>query len=327
VTKLVTVIVPVLDEEQSIGVLYQRTRDVFEGEPDYDFDLLFIEDGSTDQSFARIQELAEQDARVRCLRMSRNFGSHLGATAGMFDARGDMVVIMASDLQDPPEVIPDFLRAWEGGGRIVWGVRRTRKDPLLKRLLAKAFYGLIRRIALPSYPERGTGSFCLLDRCVVDAFRQFPERNRVFFGVVLWTGYPQAHVEYDRQERHSGVSKWTFWRQVKAALDTILGFSYAPVRAISGLGVLFAALSFAYVGVILVAWWRTGIAVPGWASLMAAIMFLGGLQLLALGVLGEYLWRILDESRRRPLYVIRERLPGDEPASVGHPGGQAHDAQ
>ena len=302
-----SVIIPVCDEEDNLLALYEQLLTVAEAEPLH-WEFIFVDDGSRDGSFSVLKKLHAGDGRVKVLRFSRNFGSHVGIAAGLQAAAGDSAIIMAADLQDPPELIHEFLECWRKGNQVVWGVRSSRDEPLSQQLLAKTFYWLIRRVALPTYPTQGTGSFCLIDRQVIDAFDSFKERNRVTFGLIVWSGFRQAEVLYDRPKRLSGQSKWSLGRQIKAAVDTIIGFSYAPVRFISLTGITVSLLSFIYGLYVLTKWWFVGAKMPGWPSVIVSVLFLGGVQLMVLGILGEYLWRALDEVRGRPLCVIRERL-------------------
>jgi glycosyltransferase involved in cell wall biosynthesis len=302
-----SIVIPVCDEEGNLPVLYEQLLTVTETEP-LRWEFIFVDDGSNDGSFAVLGKLHSDDARVKALRFSRNFGSHVAIAAGLQVAAGDIAIIMAADLQDPPQVIHRFLERWREGYQVVWGVRSSRRDPPLRRLFATVFYWLIRRVALPTYPARGTGSFCLIDRQVIDTFDSFKERNRVTFGLIAWSGFRQTEVAYERPRRHAGQSKWPLGRQVKAAIDTFLAFSYAPVRYISLLGIVISLCSFAFAFYVLARWWLVGTQVPGWPSLVLSVLFLGGVQLVALGILGEYLWRILEEARGRPLFVVQERL-------------------
>ena len=302
-----SIIIPVCNEEDNLPILYEQLLAVTETEP-LRWEFIFVDDGSNDGSFAVLEKLHSDDERVKALRFSRNFGSHVAIAAGLQVTAGDIAIIMAADLQDPPQVIHKFLERWREGYQVVWGVRSSRRDPPLRRLFATVFYWLIRRVALPTYPAQGTGSFCLIDRQVIDTFDSFKERNRVTFGLIAWSGFRQTEVPYERLKRHAGQSKWPLGRQVKAAIDTFLAFSYAPVRFISLLGIAISLCSFAFGLFVIARWWVVGTQVAGWASLIVSVLFLGGLQLVALGILGEYLWRILEETRGRPLFVVQKRL-------------------
>jgi glycosyltransferase involved in cell wall biosynthesis len=302
---LCSVIVPVYNESANIPALYERIQRAVAG-LDASWEFLFIDDGSVDDSFGVLAGLYRTHPEVRALRLSRNFGSHVAIAAGLDHARGDLAIVMAADMQDPPEVLPTLIDRWRAGCDVVWAVRRDREDSLSTRLWSWAFYAVIRRIALPEYPEGGTGSFCLIDRKVIDAFRQLRERNRVTFGLLLWLGFRQDHVPYRRARRQSGRSGWTGGKRVKAALDTIASFSYFPIRLISYVGVAVSLLSLVGAVYVLLTALFYAHPVAGWPSLMVVVLFLGGVQLITLGIIGEYLWRNFDESKHRPLYFIRE---------------------
>jgi polyisoprenyl-phosphate glycosyltransferase len=304
---LCSVIVPVCNESANIHILYERIQEAVAG-LDADWELLFVDDGSWDDSFDILVELHRMRPEVRALRLSRNFGSHIAIAAGLDHASGDLAIIMAADMQDPPEVLPALFERWKAGCDIVWGVRQDRDDPLTNRLWSWAFYTLIRRIALPDYPKGGTGSFCLIDRMVIEAFQQLRERNRVTFGLLSWVGFRQEHVPYRRERRHAGRSGWTSGRRVKAALDTIASFSYFPIRLISYIGICVSLLSVVGALYVLLTALFFARPVAGWPSLMVVVLFLGGVQLITLGIIGEYLWRSLDESKQRPLYFIRDAV-------------------
>jgi len=305
---MASAVVPCMDEEESLEAFYERVSAILGAEFGDRWEIVFVDDGSTDRTGEIIAELNRRDPRVRGLRLSRNFGSHVAIAAGLDHASGDLAVVLAADLQDPPEVIPQFVERWRDGADIVWGARETREDPLARRLFARLFYGTIVRSALPSIPRTGTGSFCLIDRLVIDAFRRFQERNRLTFGIISWAGFRQDQVPYRRAARHAGRSKWSLGQLVKTAIDTFVSFSYVPLRLISYLGILVSVLSFAFGIYVVIDYVVAGTTLRGWPSLMAAILFLGGAQLVTLGVLGEYLWRTSEESKRRPLYFVREGI-------------------
>ena len=296
-----------LNEEDNVPALYERLAPILDEQFD-DWDLIFVDDGSTDRTAAVIRELSERDPRVRAVRLSRNFGAHVAIAAGLDHATGDVAIMLAADLQDPPETVPELVARWRAGYEIVWAARESRDDPLGRRVFARVFYGLVRRVALPSIPKMGTGSFCLIDRAVITSFRQFHERNRLTFGIISWSGFSQTEVPYRRAARHAGRSKWSLGQLVKTAVDTFVSFSYAPLRLISYFGMLVSVVAFLFGIYVVVDYFFNGIALRGWGSLMTAILFLGGVQLVTLGVLGEYVWRISEESKRRPLYIVRERI-------------------
>lgn len=302
-----SLVVPTYNEELNVERFYERTLGILDA-TFATWEMVFVDDGSRDGTASLLRKLNSADPRVRVVTLTRNFGSHVAISAGLDHVQSDIVVILACDLQDPPELIPALLSRWEEGHEIVWATRADRDDSFVRRSMAKVFYGLVRRFAIPDYPSTGTGSFCLLDASVVDAIRKFPERNRTTFGLVSWTGFSQAEVSYNREARQAGSSKWSRRQLIKAAIDTFVSFSFTPIRFISYCGIFFS------IGGFLLALWVViqrilfGTQLRGWASLMTAILIIGGLQLLTVGILGEYLARIGEDSRRRPLYLIRETL-------------------
>ena len=309
-----TAVVPCKDEEENLELFYERLSAVLDEQFGERWEILFVDDGSTDRTVDGIRALNDRDPRVRGVRLSRNFGSHVAIAAGLDVAEGDVAVILAADLQDPPEVIREFVAKWQDGYDIVWGARETRDDPLARRMLARLFYGTIVRRALPDIPRTGTGSFCLIDRAVIGAFRQFRERNRLTFGIISWSGYSQTQVPYERASRHAGRSKWSPAQLVKTAIDMFVSFSYGPLRLISYFGLFVSLFAFLFGFYVVINYIINGTSLSGWPSLMSALLFLGGAQLVTLGVLGEYLWRISEEAKSRPLYLVRERIGETEPA-------------
>jgi dolichol-phosphate mannosyltransferase len=311
---LVAIVVPVFDERDNLRRFHEAVTDVMRSLADYDWEFVFVDDGSGDGSFEVLNALRAHDDRVLALRLPRNFGSHVAIAAGIDYCRGDAVVVMAADLQDPPALIRDFVDRWRAGFHVVWGARTGRDDGRLRSWAMSMFYRLVRRFAIPTYPKGGTGSFCLISRPVIDAFRQYHERNRLTFGLIAWSGFRETCVPYHRPRRLVGSSSWTVRRMLKAAIDTFVSFSFLPIRTISFLGLLVSFLSFVFGFYVVINKLFFGTRVEGWTSVMLAVLLLGGVQLLMIGVLGEYLWRILDEARARPLYIV-ERTLGFSPAT------------
>jgi dolichol-phosphate mannosyltransferase len=304
---VVSVVVPVYQNAGSLPDLFTRLRAVAGSLPGDRFEFVFVDDGSHDESFEVLRRLAADDARVRVVKLSRNFGSGPAVLAGLGEARGDCMVALAADLQDPPELIPRMVGMWREGRKVVLAVRRSRADPLANRLLADAFYLLFRRFALPNMPRHGFDSF-LLDRAVRDLIAGIQENNAYLMGLILWTGFNPGVVEYDRAARPAryGPSMWGFGRRVKHFIDSFTAFSYFPLRAASVLGVVVAVLGLLYAALVVALRVVHGFPVEGWASIMVAVLLLSGVQMLMIGVLGEYLWRNLEETRRRPRFVVEE---------------------
>jgi polyisoprenyl-phosphate glycosyltransferase len=320
-----SVVIPVYNERDNVRAVYQALCEVAAEEPSLDWEFVFIEDGSTDDTFAILANLNSTDPRVKIVRLSRNYGSHIGAAAGLQFASGHAAVIMAGDLQDHPREIRRFLAKWREGFHVVWGVLASRQDTRLDRFFSNMFSALIRRLALPTYPRRETGSFCLLDRKVVDALNCFPERNRLTSGLILLAGFRQTEIAYDRLKRHSGVSKWSLRRKIGLTVDTVISFSSLPMRVTSVAGLTIAGLSFAYAAYLALDTLINGRVTEGWTTIVVLILMLSGLQLVVMGMLGEYLWRVCEETRRRPLFLVQEvtgRFPRLERAVKAEGYGQ-----
>jgi glycosyltransferase involved in cell wall biosynthesis len=309
-----TLIIPVKDEEEAIGPCLARVIPVLEAIDDpvsKSFEILFVDDGSVDKTLEVIRQANAKDPRVRAISLSRNFGKEAALTAGLDSARGMGVVPLDVDLQDPPEALPKMIAQWRAGFDVVYGVRDNREtDSLPKRLTADLYYRAHNWLSDDKIPEHA-GDFRLLDRKVVEVIRRMPERNRFMKGLFAWAGFSQAAVSYHREERRVGRTKFNYWKLWTLAIDGITSASTVPLRVWSYLGALVALGALAFAAFIIIRTLTTGIVVPGYASLMVAILFLGGLQLLSLGVLGEYVGRILTETKGRPLYVVREVIGED----------------
>ena len=311
-----TIIVPVKDEQDAIGIFVTRVRTVLESLDDpasSAFEILFVDDGSSDGSLAAIRLAHSADPRIRGLSLSRNFGKEAALSAGLDHARGRAVVPMDVDLQDPPEALVGMVAKWREGYDIVYGVRDNRdSDSFPKRLTADLYYRAHNWLSEDKIPEHA-GDFRLLDRKVVDVIKLMPERNRFMKGLFAWAGFRSASVTYTRAPRTVGTTKFRYWRLWTLAIDGITSASTVPLRIWSYLGGVVALGALGYAVYIVIRTLTTTIEVPGYASMMVAILFLGGLQLLSLGILGEYVGRILIETKHRPLYVIRDTI-GEDPS-------------
>ena len=312
---IISIVVPVKDEEQAIAPFVERVTNVLTGVPELAtgrFEILFIDDGSSDGTLEAIRGVHSADARVRAVSFSRNFGKEAALTAGLEHSRGAAVVPMDVDLQDPPEILPQMIAKWREGFEIVYGVRSDRaSDSLPKRLTADLYYRAHNWLSNDKIPEHA-GDFRLLDRKVVDAIKAMPERTRFMKGLFAWAGFKQASITYSRAPRTTGQSKFRYWHLWTFALDGITSSSTVPLRIWSYLGGLVALFALAFAMFIAVRTLVFGIDVPGYASLIVSVLFLGGLQLLSLGILGEYVGRILTETKQRPLYVIRDQIGEDD---------------
>jgi dolichol-phosphate mannosyltransferase len=301
--------VPVYYNALNIPQLIPRLQKLQESLPDYRLEFIFVDDGSGDDSFRLLAEARQQDARIRVIKLSRNFGSMAAIQAGLHYARGDCAGVIAADLQDPPELFLEMIRQWEGGRKVVLGMREGRRDGALRDMCSAVYYALLRRFAIADYP-RGGFDMVLVDRQIVEELGRITEKNTNIMSLIFWLGYDRGSVSYVRQQREAGASRWTVAKKIKLFIDTFINFSYAPIRFISGIGLLTAVLSFSYgLLVILLRCFGT-ISLPGWTILVVILTFLLGLIMIMLGIIGEYLWRILDESRKRPPYVI-DRIIGE----------------
>lgn len=302
--KSVAVIIPVYNEESNLRVLCERLDKVLAGIPETKFTILFVDDHSADRTPSLLADLAAKDPRVKWLRLSRNSGSHVACAAGLDQCEADAAVIMAADLQDPPELIPRLLEKHAQGSQLVWAARERREGETWFTLAAsRCFYWLLERFTEIKLPPRGA-DVLLADRCVVNAFRQMPERNISLFVAFSSLGFRQSAISYVKEARHAGASKWTLRRKIQMAVDSFVGFSYVPLRFMSYAGMLAAGFGAGWAVFILLMKLRGAIQETGYASTMIAILILGGLQMVMLGVLGEYLWRTLEEARRRPRYFV-----------------------
>lgn len=302
----VSVVVPVYYNAGSLEELAARmARVAVTLAAEHAFEFVFVDDGSGDDSLAILLRLAAGDDRVRVVKLSRNFGSNAAILAGLTYAKGDCAVVISADLQDPPEAIAELLARWRGGAQVVLAARKTRKDPLASRLLAGVFNRVFRWMVFRDFPPSGF-DFMLIDRKVAALIAALGEKNSYVFGQALWAGFRRDIVWYDRAERKHGRSRWTLLRKVKYFIDAFAAFSYVPLRLASSLGALFASLGFLYAAFILGLRLFHRYDAPGWASLSVVVLVTSGTQLLLIGILGEYLWRVLDETRRRPAFVVDE---------------------
>jgi polyisoprenyl-phosphate glycosyltransferase len=308
---LLSVIIPCFNEELVIRETHRRLENALDGLPGLEYELIYVDDGSKDQTPQILAELHGMARSTRVIRLSRNFGHQIAVTAGLESASGDAVVIIDADLQDPPEVIGDMLERWREGFHVAYGLRLERTgETRFKLWTAKTFYRLINYLSDTEIPL-DTGDFRLMDRKVVDALLAMPERDRFLRGMISWIGFRQTSVPYRREPRHGGQSKYPLMKMVRFATDGILSFSIIPLKLAIWIG--FASIGLALAGIILAVLERAYKLYDinlgrGWASIFIAVLFMGGVQLLTLGIIGEYLGRIYTEVKRRPLYVVQERL-------------------
>ena len=300
---LLSVVTPAFNEAGSLPTLYQRLSCVL-GDMLVQWEWILVDDHSSDDTFAVAQQIASQESRVKCIRLSRNFGSHIALSCGLHHASGDCAVVLAADLQDPPEVLPTLMAQWQGGAQIVWAVRAQQDGkPNTLPFFSRLYYFVMRHVlGMKQMPATGA-DFFLIDRKVVDAFCQFGEANTSILALITWMGFRQEKILYEKQPRQHGRSGWNLGKKIKLVVDSVTSFSYFPIRVMSLLGFGVALFGFIYATVVVI----NGLAgrpPDGWASLMVVVLVIGGIQMLMMGVLGEYLWRVLDEARRRPRYII-----------------------
>ncbi len=319
---VISIIVPIFNEETLIPELYRRLATALELYPaDYDYEVIFVNDGSKDQSKQQLLEIQSKDPRFKVIDLARNFGHQKAITAGIDLSSGDAVIVMDGDLQDPPEVICDFIKKWEEGFHVVYGVRRKREgETHFKLFTAKIFYRFISSLSEVDIPL-DAGDFRLIDRKVANALMQVREEHRYIRGIISWLGFKQIGVEYERDRRYAGVTKYTLRKMIRFALDGVTSFSEKPLYLSSYLGLGVASLAMIW-GAWIIAQRLLGFShtIIGWSSTVAAIAFLGGIQLCCIGILGQYLGRIHSQVKQRPLYVIGELhgFSGEQKAQSDH---------
>lgn len=300
---VLSIVIPVFNEEENIETLHVRLTTVLRDLCD-EYEIIYVDDGSQDRSQAILQRMETEDVHVTVIELARNFGHQVAISAGLEHSKGRAVCIMDADLQDPPEILPKFLATWQEGAEVVYAIRTERKEWWGKRLAYALFYRLLQRVANIKMPL-DAGDFCIMDRCVVDQLVQMPERNRFVRGIRSWIGFHQVGVAYERHSRHAGRPKYTFMKLVYLALDGLISFSHMPLRIITLLGFTVSLLSFLVALFYMIKKFTLGVGVPGFTTLVVSIFFLAGIQLMTIGVIGEYIGRISDEVKRRPLYVAR----------------------
>lgn len=307
--KKISLVIPMYYEEQVAEECYKRLTKVLKEIKDYEYEIIFVNDGSKDKTLEILENIAKEDKNVKVVSFSRNFGHQAAVTAGLKYVTGDAIVIMDADLQDPPELIPDMLRYWEDGYEVIYGKRKTREgESAFKLLTAKAFYNTLNKLSDVEIPK-DTGDFRLVDKKVVDVINLLPEHNKFLRGLFSWVGFKQYAYEYERKERFAGKTKYPLKKMLKLAQDGILSFSTKPLKIVGGFGILsviisiciliYSILSFAFK-------WNN--LTPGWTSLMCTVTFLGGVILISLWMIGEYIARIYDETKQRPQYIVDKTI-------------------
>jgi glycosyltransferase involved in cell wall biosynthesis len=304
-----SVVVPIFNEIETLPEFFQRVTAAAQGCCDT-YEIIFVDDGSSDGSLDELRRLADFDDHVRIVSFSRNFGHQTAVSAGMHYSRGAAVVVIDGDLQDPPELIADMVTRWREGYQVVYAIRRTRRENWFKRAAYRLFYRLLHSLSYIDMPL-DAGDFAIMDRCVVDLLNAMPERNRFVRGIRAWVGFRQTGLEYDRHPRFAGESKYPLGKLMRLAYDGVVSYSFVPLRMVTQLGFVISLVAFALMAYYLGLKIFFGISLVGWTSTIVIILFLGGVQLVSLGILGEYVGRIFDEVKRRPLYVVKDLIGFD----------------
>ncbi|MFQ5455866.1 MAG: glycosyltransferase family 2 protein [Nitrospirota bacterium] len=303
--EFLSIVIPVFNESQVIDTFYERIKKVADSISPVSCEIIFVDDGSTDDSYQKLVKLADSDKHVRIVKFSRNFGHQIAITAGIDVAKGDAVVVIDADLQDPPEVIKDFIKKWREGFDVVYGVREHRKgESRMKLLTATLFYRILKSIIKIDIPV-DVGDFRLMSRRAVEKFKELKEKDRFVRGLVSWIGFRQTGVYYARDERYAGETKYPYSKMIKFALDGITSFSSVPLKLSTWLGYFTSLFAFLY-GCSVFVQKAMGYTVQGWATIMVGMLFLGGVQLICIGIIGEYIGRIFNEIKQRPIYIIEE---------------------
>jgi dolichol-phosphate mannosyltransferase len=313
----ISLVVPVFNERDTVPTFYQRASVALSATGEA-YEIIFVDDGSVDGTLEELRRVASQDARVRVVSFSRNFGHQTAVSAGMNYARGDAVAVIDGDLQDPPEIVPQLMARWREGYHVVYAIRRTRRENIFKRAAYRLFYRLLRSMSYVDMPL-DAGDFAIMDRRIVDLLNAMPERNRFVRGIRAWVGFKQIGLEYDREPRFAGESKYPLSKLFRLAYDGVISYSFVPLRLVTQLGFVISLVAFLLIVYFLVLRIVLGQQlILGWTSTIVVILFLGGVQLISLGILGEYVGRIFDEVKRRPLYVVKEEI-GFETEPARHP--------
>lgn len=307
---MISIVIPIYNEHETIPELHHRLSQAM-GQVSEPYEIIFVNDGSQDNSLLALKQCAEKDSRVKVVDLARNFGHQVAISAGIDSAGGEAVILMDGDLQDPPELLTKLIALWRDGFDVIYTVKRSRKENAIKRFAFHSFYKVMQMFSSIPIPIEA-GNFSLMDRKVIAVLQSMPERNRYIAGMRAWAGFKQTSIEYDRGARFAGKPQMTISRLLHLAFDGIFSFSNAPLRLATYVGVSIAFLAF--IGMLYVVYAKlfTDKATPGWASPVFSILFMGGLILLTLGIIGEYLGRIYDEVKRRPLYVIKEKIGFDK---------------
>lgn len=307
--KKVSLVIPMYYEEEVASKCYEKVKEILNELEKYDYEIIFVNDGSKDRTLEILEEIARKDEKVKVISFSRNFGHQAAVTAGLKEVTGDAIVIIDADLQDPPELIPDMLKYWEEGNEVIYGKRKTRKgESAFKLLTAKMFYKTLNSLSDVEIPK-DTGDFRLVDRKVVDVINSMPEHNKFLRGLWGWIGFKQMPYEYERQERFAGKTKYPLKKMLKLASDGIISFSTKPLKLVGALGIVSILISIAILIYALISFiFKLNNLSAGWTSIMVAVTFFAGVQLLSIWIMSEYIGRIYDETKQRPQYIIDKKI-------------------
>lgn len=302
-----SIVIPVYYNEINLFPLYQELKRTILFRSEFIYELIFIDDGSQDKSFDMLMKLRKLDRQVKIIKLSKNFGSHVAILAGLAHCSGDCATVISADLQDSPNIIVKMYQRWRAGHKVVLAVRADRQDSWLQARISNLYYRLMRKVALPNMPKGGFDCF-LIDRAVIDIIKNIEEKNSTLMGQILWCGFKTDIIHYVRKKREIGRSRWTFSKKIKLFVDSFTAFSYLPIRLMSLLGISISLISFLFGIFVVINKIINGGDAIGWSSLMVAIAFLSGVQMTMLGIIGEYLWRNFDESKKRPIFIVEEKV-------------------
>ena len=304
--KTVSIVIPCYFNELNLLKTYKVLKeDVLDKRPDLQFEVICVDDGSKDNTLGVLKDLQALDSRIKIIKFSKNFGEFRAILAGLTHASGECMAVMSADLQDPPYLIIEMIQAWENGEKVVIAARTDRKENWLKKLLAHTYYWFLRKLVIEDYPKYGF-DFFLIDKQVAQILVDMKEKNSTIYVQLIWTGFKPKVIDYIREDREDGKSMWTYWKRINLFIDTFIVFSYKPIRLISGLGILMSI--FGFISAIYFIFEKVFLHndVAGWTSLVVAVLVLAGVQLIMLGIIGEYIWRNLDETRKRPVFIVDE---------------------
>ena len=304
--KTVSIVIPCYFNELNLLKTYKVLKeDVLDKRPDLQFEVICVDDGSKDNTLGVLKDLQALDSRIKIIKLSKNFGEFRAILAGLTHASGACMAVMSADLQDPPYLITEMIQAWENGEKVVIAARTDRKENWLKKLLAHTYYWFLRKLVIENYPKYGF-DFFLIDKQVAQILVDMKEKNSTIYVQLIWTGFKPKVIDYIREDREDGKSMWTYWKRINLFIDTFIVFSYKPIRLISGLGILMSI--FGFISAIYFIFEKVFLHndVAGWTSLVVAVLVLAGVQLIMLGIIGEYIWRNLDETRKRPVFIVDE---------------------